>query len=209
MDKKACAIVLLAGLGILGAAGTVFAQAQVPAPLPQFSINVGTSSEPANLSTSVKILLLVTVLALAPSIVVMMTCFTRIVVVLGFLRQAIGTHQVPTNQIVVGLGLFLTTFIMMPAFKQMYQDAYLPYTEEKIGYEEAATKAMDPLRTFMLRQTREKDLGLFVKVSGMKKPETAADLSSFVIIPAFILSELRTSSTPAFTKMFGVAWYCP
>jgi flagellar biosynthesis protein FliP len=193
MAKKVFAILALASLGTLMASGAAWAQAQGAGPLPPFSINVGTGGGPADLSTSIKILLLITVLAVAPSIIVMMTCFTRIVVVLGFLRQAIGTPQVPTNQIVLGLGLFLTTFIMMPAFKQIYADAYVPYTQEKIGYEDATKKAMEPLRAFMLRQTREKDLGLFVRVSGMKKPDKAEELSSFVIIPAFILSELRTA----------------
>ncbi len=189
---RVAVIAVMAMFAALALAATAHAQTAAPA-FPQIRVDVHEDGKPSDLSTPVKILLIVTVLAIAPSILVMMTCFTRIVIVLGLLRQALGTHQVPSNQIVIGLGMFLTAFIMMPAFQQIYHDAYVPYTKAEIGYEIAADRAMDPLREFMLRQTREKDLGLFMRVSGLDKPTTVDDIPSYVVIPAFIISELKTS----------------
>jgi flagellar biosynthesis protein FliP len=194
MNGKRVLIGAFVAMALFALAADACAQAAASSAIfPKVSINLGDADKPADLSTSIKVLLLITVLAIAPSLLVMMTCFTRIVVVISFLRQAIGTHQVPTNQIVVGLGMFLTVFLMMPVFRQIYTESYVPYVNEKIDYQDAADKAMGPLRDFMLKQTREKDLALFVKVSGAARPDTVKDLSSVLIIPAFILSELRTS----------------
>ncbi|MBZ0272085.1 flagellar type III secretion system pore protein FliP [bacterium] len=188
------AAVFLAGHLILAQAAEAAPVGQSPAlPLPNVSIDFDDAAGEGDLTAPVKLLLLLTVLSLAPSILVMMTCFTRIVVVMGFLRQAIGTHQVPTNTIIVGLALFLTIFIMLPAFKTIHDEAYVPYAEQEIGYAEAGERAMAPIRAFMLKQTREKDLGLFVKVSGVARPDNSDALPSYVIIPAFVLSELRTA----------------
>ncbi|MCL4234828.1 MAG: flagellar biosynthetic protein FliP, partial [Deltaproteobacteria bacterium] len=139
---RVAAMVALGMIAALALAASAHAQTAAPA-FPQIRVDVHEDGKPSDLSTPVKILLIVTVLALAPSILVMMTCFTRIVIVMGLLRQALGTHQVPSNQIVIGLGLFLTAFIMMPAFQQIYRDAYVPYTNAEIGYEAAADRAME------------------------------------------------------------------
>jgi flagellar biosynthesis protein FliP len=160
---------------------------------PGISISLDPTSEPTDLTTPIKILLLITILAMAPSILVMMTCFTRIVIVLGFLRQAMGTHQAPSSQIIVGLALFLTIFIMQPVFQKIYHEAYVPYSEKSIGYEEAGKNALAPLRAFMLKQTKEKDLTLLVKISRIERPESINDIPTFVLIPSFILSELKTA----------------
>jgi flagellar biosynthetic protein FliP len=187
------------GLVLLGA-GVGVAQAQTAAPpggsplvVPQVTIGVGQANSPDQVSTAVKLLLLIAVLALAPSFILMLTSFTRIVVVLSFLRQALGTNQTPTNQIVLGLSLFLTVFIMFPVWTQIHQTAVKPYMAQQIGYEEAFTRAMAPLRAFMLKQTREKDLGLFMKVSHQPRPQNVNDVPTWVIAPAFMISELRTA----------------
>ncbi len=194
MPYRLTALVTLIIIAVLAPTGAAYAQSSgVSAGIPGFRISVDSTAGGADLTTPVKILLLITVLALAPSILVMMTCFTRIVIVLGFLRQAMGTQQVPSSQIIVGLSLFLTVFIMRPAFERIYTDAYVPYAEKKIGYEAAAKNAMAPLRAFMLQQTGEKDLALLVKISKIERPESVGAIPSYIIIPAFILSELKTA----------------
>jgi flagellar biosynthesis protein FliP len=139
----------------------------------------------------IQILALLTVLSLAPALFIMVTSFTRIVIVLSFLRQALGTQQVPPNQVLISLALFLTLFVMAPVGQTVYTDAIQPVLNEQISYEQAWTKGIVPIRAFMLRQVREKDLELFVDLSKMDKPSTPSDLPIHVVIPAFILSELR------------------
>jgi flagellar biosynthesis protein FliP len=142
-------------------------------------------------SVVIQILALLTVLSLAPALFIMVTSFTRIVIVLSFLRQALGTQQVPPNQVLISLALFLTLFVMAPVGQAVYTDAIQPVLNEQISYEQAWTKGIVPIRIFMLKQVREKDLELFVDLSKMGKPTTPADLPIHVVIPAFILSELR------------------
>jgi flagellar biosynthesis protein FliP len=142
-------------------------------------------------SVVIQILALLTVLSLAPALFIMVTSFTRIVIVLSFLRQALGTQQVPPNQVLISLALFLTLFVMAPVGQAVYTDAIQPVLNEQISYEQAWTKGIVPIRTFMLKQVREKDLELFVDLSKMNKPASPADLPIHVVIPAFILSELR------------------
>ena len=139
----------------------------------------------------IQILALLTVLSLAPALFIMVTSFTRIVIVLSFLRQALGTQQVPPNQVLISLALFLTIFVMAPVGQAVYADAIQPVLNEQIGYEQAWTKGIVPIRAFMLRQVREKDLELFVDLAKINTPPTPADLPIHVVIPAFILSELR------------------
>lgn len=139
----------------------------------------------------IQILALLTVLSLAPALFIMVTSFTRIVIVLSFLRQALGTQQVPPNQVLISLALFLTLFVMAPVGQAVYADAIQPVLNEQIGYEQAWTKGLVPIRAFMLRQVREKDLELFVDLAKMDTPSAPADLPIHVVIPAFILSELR------------------
>lgn len=172
---------------------TSVAHAAQPVGIPTVRIGIGDSNKPADVATNIKILVLLTILTLAPAILMMMTSFTRIVIVLSLLRQALGTMQIPPNQVVVGLSLFLTFFIMSPVLSKINSEAFQPYAESKISQEEAIAKGLKPLREFMLKSTREKDLALFVGMSRMPRPRTVADVPTTVVIPAFVISELRTA----------------
>lgn len=143
------------------------------------------------LTTPLELLLFLTLLSILPAILVMTTCFTRIVVVLSFLRQALGTPQVPPTQVIIGLSLFITLFVMSPVVDRIYADAYQPYTKKEINAEEALNRAGVPLKEFMLKQTREKDLALFLKMSKSERPATPMDLPMRVVIPAFAIGELK------------------
>jgi flagellar biosynthetic protein FliP len=164
-------------------------------PIPNISLNIGGAGadQPGRVSTLIQLLFILTVLSLAPAILLMMTSFTRIVIVLSLLRNALGTQQMPPNQIIIGLALFLTFFIMAPTWQKVNENALKPYYEEEISGEAALEKASLPVKDFMLKQTREKDLALFVKIAKEKRPEKAADVSLTVLIPAFIISELKTA----------------
>ncbi len=141
----------------------------------------------------VQLLLIITVLSLAPAILVMMTSFTRIVVVLSFVRNALGTQQLPPTQVIIGLSLFLTYFIMAPTFTQLNNEALQPYMANEITQEQAFKNAEQPLRNFMFHQTREKDLELFVSMAKIERPQTYSDIPTHVLIPAFVISELKTA----------------
>jgi flagellar biosynthetic protein FliP len=144
-------------------------------------------------SLSIQTLLLLTSLSFLPAIMLMMTSFTRIVIVLSLLRNAMGTQTAPSNQIIVGLSLFLTFFIMSPVFDRMYTEAYLPLAENKINFPDAVQRATVPLRGFMIKQTRQADLQLFTKIAKQPKPATVDDVPMRVLIPAFVTSELKTA----------------
>lgn len=161
--------------------------------VPEIDINIGSSSDPQEVSKSLQLLLLLTVLSLAPAILIMTTAFTRVVVVLSFLRSAMGTHASPPNQILVGLALLLTFFIMAPTWSQVNKEAFQPYVAGEISQEQAVDKALGPVRSFMFKQTREKDLALFVKLADIKRPETYEDIPTYVLVPAFAISELKTA----------------
>ncbi len=180
----------LAGVLVLLAASAAWS---APVPLPSLNIGVGTASNPGQVATTVQIFLLLTVLSLAPSLLIMTTSFTRIVVVLSFLRTAMGTQQAPSNQIILALSLFLTFFIMTPVWQQVNHDAYQPFKAGTISQEQAFDRAVAPVRRFMLTQTREKDLALFVSLSKQARPRNADDIPTLTIIPAFMISELRTA----------------
>jgi flagellar biosynthetic protein FliP len=154
------------------------------------TIDLGNSGR-GQTAVVIQILALLTVLSLAPALFIMVTSFTRIVIVLSFLRQALGTQQVPPNQVLISLALFLTLFVMAPVGQTVYTDAIQPVLNEQISYEQARAKGIVPIRAFMLKQVREKDLELFVDLAKMEKPSSPADLPIHVVIPAFILSELR------------------
>jgi flagellar biosynthetic protein FliP len=143
------------------------------------------------LTTPIELLFFLTIIAFLPAILVMTTCFTRIVIVLSFLRQALGTPQVPPTQVIIGLSLFITFFVMSPVFDTIYTNAYIPYTKKEIKAEEALAKASDPLKEFMLKQTREKDLALFLKMSKAERPAKPMDLPMRVVVPAFSIGELK------------------
>ena len=144
-------------------------------------------------SLTLQAMALMTVLTLLPAFVLMMTSFTRIVIVLAILRQAIGTVQTPSNQIVIGLALFLTLFIMGPTFEQAYRDAVAPYLEERLDAEQALTRAIAPFRTFMLGQVRADDLALYLEISGRALPGDLDEVPFSVLMPAFVTSELKTA----------------
>jgi flagellar biosynthesis protein FliP len=188
--KRFWGIVLLLAAVVVGTA--VFATA-APVPLPSLNIGVGTATKPGEVATTIQIFLLLTVLSLAPSLLIMTTSFTRIVVVLSFLRTALGTQQAPSNQIILALSLFLTFFIMTPVWQQVDRDAYQPYKAGTLSQEQAFEKATQPVRKFMLSQTREKDLALFVSLSKQARPKNANDIPTLTIVPAFMISELRTA----------------
>jgi flagellar biosynthetic protein FliP len=161
--------------------------------LPSLSLSFANQQKPTELVSIIRIILMLTVLSLAPSILIMMTSFTRIVVVLSFLRQALGTQQMPPNQLIVGLSLFLSLFVMAPTFKAISANAVEPYLNEKIDQKVAFERAEGPLREFMFNQTREKDLELFLSLSKEAKPKTRADVATYILVPAFVISELKTA----------------
>lgn len=147
---------------------------------------------------SVRLLIILTVLTLAPSFLILTTSFTRIVVVLSFLRNALGTQQAPPNQLLIGLALFLTFFIMRPVYTQVMDDAITPFLQDEIAQEEAMDRAIVPMKEFMLEETREKDLALFLRASGSDNVEAPMDLPMTTVVPAFAISELRTAFSIGF-----------
>lgn len=172
---------------------SVCAEAAPLIPLPNVNIGVEPASKPQDVALSLQILLILTVLSLAPSIIIMMTAFTRIIVVLSFLRSALATQQMPPNQVIVGLALFLTFFTMSPYLDQVNKNAWQPYLAGTLSQEAATTEALKPLREFMFKQARENDIALFVNLTNGPRPETQNDVPTTVLIPAFIISELKTA----------------
>lgn len=160
--------------------------------LPKISIGIGEVKGPQELSGALQVMLLLTVLALAPSLLIMLTSFSRIIIVLGLLRQAMGTPQMPPNQVLIGLALFLTAFVMAPVVAEVRDTAYTPYMAKQITQEEAVQQALKPMRQFMFRQTREQDLALMVRLAKVPPPRQRDDVATYVLIPAFIMSELKT-----------------
>lgn len=159
--------------------------------IPKISIELDQSDQPEDLSVALQILLILTVLSLAPAIIILLTSFIRLIIVFSFLRQAVGTHQMPPNQLLIGLALILTAFIMAPAIEQINKEAIQPYLAGEIDQSQAYETGIKPLREFMLRQTREKDLALFVSMANVPQPETPEDLPTHIIIPGFVISEMR------------------
>ena len=156
-------------------------------------IEIFSSSDPTNISTSVKLLLLLTVFSLAPGILILMTSFARIVIVLSFVRTSLATQQMPPNQVLIGLALFLTFFIMAPTFQDVYDDALEPLFAEEITLDEAYDNASVPMKEFMAKHTRQKDLALFMNYTGAEAPATIQDIPLMTLIPAFAISELKTA----------------
>jgi flagellar biosynthetic protein FliP len=146
-----------------------------------------------NYSLSLQTLLLLTSLTFLPAILLMTTSFTRIIIVLSLLRSALGTPSAPPNQVLIGLALFLTFFVMSPVLDKMYTEAYLPYSEKKISMEQAFDTGIAPLKTFMLRQTRETDLALFIKISNSEPFQNAEDVPLKILVPSYVISELKTA----------------
>jgi len=161
--------------------------------LPTLNLGFKTTENPTDVVNAIKLVILMTVLTLAPAILIMMTGFARVLIVLSFLRQAMGVQQLPPNQLLVGLSLFITFFVMQPVFTEINQKSLQPYIAGQLAQEQAFENAVTPLRRFMFSQTREQDLALFLKLSKVEQPKTRADVPTMVLIPAFITSELKTA----------------
>ena len=161
--------------------------------LPSVNLGFKTTDNPTEIVSAIKLVMILTVLTLAPAILIMMTGFTRIIIVLSFLRQALGVQQMPPNQLLVGLALFLTFFVMSPALTEMNSNGIQPFMSGKISQDQAIDRSLAPLRRFMFSQTRDSDLGLFVKLSKIARPKTRADVPTLTLVPAFVLSELKTA----------------
>ncbi|MGQ9556345.1 MAG: flagellar type III secretion system pore protein FliP [Desulfurispora sp.] len=171
--------------------------------LPALSLQLTSPGSPQQVVDSVKILVLLTVLSLAPAILITVTSFTRIIVVLSLLRSALGVQQTPPNQVLIALAIFLTIFIMTPVAQQINQQALEPYLQNKVSQQEAFVAAAAPLKQFLLKNTREKDLELFVALSQKQRPRNAEELELGTVIPAFMISELKTAF------QMGVMLYIP
>lgn len=177
---------------------TAFA-APTTIPIPKIGISIDNAGTPKNYVDNIKLLIMLTVISLLPSFLVMMTSFTRIIVVLGFVKSALGTQQAPPNQVLIGLALFLTVFIMTPTFKAINKDAVQPFLANKINQEQAMDNAAKPIRNFMLKETNDKDLELFLDISKVDKTNIKVDnVPLYIVIPAFIISELKTAFTIGF-----------
>lgn len=177
---------------LIAAASAAYVEPASAAVLPNIDISIGGESDEPNTS-ALSILLLITVLSIAPAILVLMTSFTRIVVVLGFVRTSLGTQTSPPNQVLIGLALFLTLFIMAPTFAEVNNVALQPYLRGEMTQTEALEAAAVPMKTFMAKHTREKDLLLFMRYTQMERPESVQDIPLTVLVPAFALSELKTA----------------
>ncbi|OGO98931.1 MAG: flagellar biosynthetic protein FliP [Curvibacter sp. RIFCSPHIGHO2_12_FULL_63_18] len=178
------------GLGVVCLGGAAVGFAQTPGQLP---LLVGTGSGGMNFSVPIQTLLFFTALSFIPAVLLMMTSFTRIVIVLSLLRQALGTQSSPPNQVIIGLSLFLTLFVMGPTFDRMYADAYEPYSRSVLSFEQALGKAELPLREFMVKQTRQSDFSLFAKLAKLDAGVTADTAPLRVLVPAFVISELKSA----------------
>jgi flagellar biosynthesis protein FliP len=185
MTRAVLLVILIAAISL-----SAVAQDKV-LPMPKLSVEIGKASKPEDVSITLQILLLMTILSLAPAILILTTAFTRIVVVLHFLRQAMGTQQIPPAQVLIGLAMFLTFFVMAPTWTKVNDDALQPYLANKMSLQQAFDKGVVPLRDFMMRQTREEDLALFVKLANAEKPQSRNDVPLHALIPAYALSELR------------------
>ena len=172
----------------------LFANCADAAPIiPNVNVEVGTAENPAQVASTLQVIAVLTIATLAPGILMMTTSFVRIVVIIGFLRNAMSTQNVPPNQVVIALAMFLTFYIMAPYWSQANDNGLQPYLAGQISQEEALTNVLEPMREFMFRQTREADLALFVNLADAPRPESQEEVSTFVLIPAFIISELKTA----------------
>lgn len=161
-------------------------------PIPKINVDVGKSQNGKDVAVTLQILLLMTILALAPSIIIMTTSYLRIIIVFHFLKSALGTQQMPPGQLLAGVALFITFFVMAPTWNKVNQDALKPLLDEKISVEEAYDKGIEPIRDFMFKHVRDEDLELFVSMANMTRPNNRNELPTYIVVPAFVLSELRT-----------------
>ena len=169
-----------------------FNSAEAAPLIPNINIGIGTSDNPQDVSATLQIMAVLTLASLAPGILIMTTSFIRIVIVIGFLRNALATQNVPPNQVMISLALFLTFYLMAPYWSQANEQGLQPYLAGQISQEEAIDNVLEPMREFMFKQTREADLALFVNLANDERPESQEDVSTFTLIPAFVISELKT-----------------
>ncbi|MEE8394505.1 MAG: flagellar type III secretion system pore protein FliP, partial [bacterium] len=188
--KSHFSIAALLALALFGGAGAV---AYGQSPIPGVNISIGQSNTPDQVATTLQIVILLTVLTLAPAILIMTTSFTRIIIILGFVRQALGTQQSPPTQVLVGLALFLTFFVMEPVWREVHTKAFKPYMDKRISQSTALERSAKPLKRFMQNFVREKDLALFIRIAKVPRPRTIDDVPFHVVVPAFIISELKTA----------------
>jgi len=182
----------------IGLALPLCARAVAEPTMPKLSIGLDRAGSPQDVSVSLQILFLLTILSLAPALLIMVTSFTRIIIVLSFTRSALGTQQVPPNSVLIGLALFLTFFTMWPIWAQVNQSALQPYLHHEITFDQAVDDGAQPIRNFMFDQVREKDLALFINLAHLERPKNEADVPTHVLIPAFLISELRTAFSIGF-----------
>lgn len=187
--KKAALLLIL--VFILLNPAMLHAQTTAPLSLPKLGISIGSSNNPGDISSTLQILLLITVLSLAPSLVIMTTSYLRIIIVFHFLKTALGTPQMPPGQLVAGISLFITFFIMAPTWGNVNDVALKPLMNGQITAEQAYDRGIEPIREFMFRNVRNDDLELFIGMANLKRPNDRKDLPTYVVIPAFVLSELR------------------
>lgn len=180
-------------LGLLGLYLFATPMTHAAISLPNVNISMQNASTPQEFTQGVQVLIMLTILTLAPSIIIMTTAFIRIVIVLSLTRQAIGTASLPPNQVIVGLALILTFFVMSPTFSKINETAYQPYMKNIITQQQALDNALVPMRDFMFKQTHESELALFVKLAKIQKPKNKNDVPTYVLIPSFVLSELKTA----------------
>ena len=201
--QTALAAVLLMCLVMIAPASAAPAPNMPSLPIPAINVAVGAADSPQDLALTIQIIALITVLSMAPAILLMLTSFTRILVVLGFIRGAIGLQQTPPNQVVASMALFLTIFTMGPVWNEVYSSAVAPYMQEEIPVQTALERTMGPIRQFMFRQTRERELSLMLRLSGEGQPAGQDDVPTMTLIPAFFLSELKTAF------QMGIVIYIP
>ncbi|MCF8564767.1 flagellar type III secretion system pore protein FliP [Alicyclobacillus tolerans] len=188
-----CGSLFTAFWGSLAPASVVFAATQPGVLVPGLNLSVGTSSSPQAAGGTLQIILLLTVFSIAPAILVLMTSFTRIVVVLSFVRNALSLQQAPPNQVLIGLALFLTLFVMQPTLQAANKDALQPYLHGQISQSVALTRAEAPFKVFMAKQTRNQDLELFLQYRHLQKPKSVTDIPMTALVPAYAISELKTA----------------
>ena len=197
-SKKRLVIGMFTALLLVIIAGIKVKAAPATLPIPNINISVGNSSTPSQYVDNIKLLIMLTILSLLPSIIMMMTSFLRIIVVFSFLKTAMGTQQTPPNQVLVGLAIFLTIFIMAPTYNKINDTALQPYMSNKITQEQAIEIGAKPLRQFMLKSTNTKDLKLFVDAANLGSNLTVDNVPLYVVIPAYCISELKTAFTIGF-----------
>ena len=190
--KKSLFFGLFLGIAFLGFAGVSYAQNQT-IPIPTFRFGVEGAETPQDVAFSLQVVFIFTILALAPSIIMVMTSFTRIIIVFSFLRTAMGTATMPQNQILTGMALLLTFYIMTPVLSEINKNAFAPYVNEEITFKQAVEEARKPMRQFLLSNTREKDLILFIDLSRTERPKTVDEIPDLVLVAAFVMSEVQVA----------------